>query len=133
MIEILNLIKNFFIPKEFNHKAEDFKIKARRRNIGNFYDVMYSANGGQTWEHLLTARPPLFSYNYQTLSEHDWYLDNEFFNPEDESLDSYKKKFKCYQDVLDYHAQEKEKVIKGRAERLKELKEYKDKINNNLK
>lgn len=130
--KIYNTIKNFFIPKEFNHNIEDFKLKSRP-SIGKFYDVMYSANGGQSWKNLLICREPLFSYDYQTLLKYDWYLDKEFFDPENESLDSYRKRFKCYQDILDYHEKEKEKVIQGRKNRLKKLDYYRNMINKNLK
>jgi hypothetical protein len=130
--QIYESIKSFFKVKEFNHNIEDFGIKSQH-TIGPFYNVMYTANGGKSWKNLLVARPPLFDYDYETLLEYNWYLDNEFFNPENEFLDSYRKRFKCYQDILDYHKLQNEEVIKGRKQRDKTLKYYKDLINNNLK
>jgi len=97
-----------------------------------YYHIKYSANKGESWKFLYQVDPPLFGYDYKTLLEHDWHWDKVSFKPERTSFKIYSDKYKCYQDVLDFHAEQQKRIDEGRIKRLETLRKCEERFNKNL-
>ena len=67
-MKILSKLFRKYFPREFTHNPEDFVIQPIQSWFSpDFYQVIYSANKGESWKYLMQVNAPLFDYDYRTL------------------------------------------------------------------
>ena len=132
----MNIIQRFIkyiIPKKFNHNPEDFLLKNKESWFSEIYrEIIYSANGGKNWKTIKYCMSPLFTH-VDCCFKYNYEIKTLTFNCEKESFSIYKKRFKSYQDVLDYEVIQMNKYDEGRKKVEILKKKYLEKINNNIK
>lgn len=114
--------------------SEDFRIEAIH-DVGKFYNIKVTGNGGKTWKYLQKSTDTVFPSTIKPKNSGEWgnypLYEDETFNASEKSISWYRSEIQNYAEFEKYNAAQYELHLKRCKVRDEQIDSYFNRIKNN--